>query len=469
MLIYKFNADQRIADKRRVGAVIFIIVICYLLFAIAQPALAGFNPDYLISDKELTNTETMTLQEIDNFLKKQSGALAHYQTKDTDGQIKSAAEIIFNASQRYRINPQILITLLQKEQTLVTKKAEKTSQYDWATGFACYDARNPVEKFRGFARQVDRAAWRLRYFLEYPHQFVFRPGQAYKISGFLVLPQNLATAALYNYTPHLFGNKLFWQIWRAWFGKILEPIENNTLVKLKDEPGVWLIQNGKRRPFHSKNVFLASYSFKNVRVIPVKELLKYEIGEPMDFPNYSLLRSGKETYLLVDKILRPLSEKIFKEIGFNPEEIIKVSKKDLEKYTLGKPILSPYPTGSLLQDEKSGAVYYVKDEFKYPVYAKEIILANFPGEKIIKVRKEKLEGFTLAEPLKFRDGTLVKSFKKDTIYLISQGKRKPIASPEVFAAFGYQWQDIITISENILSLHELGEPIQFVDGVDGIE
>lgn len=444
----------------------YFIVICYLLFAICSPSQAAFSPDYLISDKELTNYETMSLEEIDSFLKKFNGALTNYQTRDVDGRIKSAAEIIFNVSQYYRINPGVLITLLQKEQTLVTKKVQKSTQYDWAMGFACYDGRAPVESFRGFARQVDRAAWRLRYFLEHPWEFVFRPGQVYKVSGLFVLPQNLATAALYNYTPHIFGNRLFWLIWQKWFGQEIGIIENGTLVKLKNEPGVWLIQNGKRRPFYSKNVFLASFSFKNLRVIPEKELLKYEIGEPMDFPEYSLLQNEKgEIYLKVDKNIRFIPEKIFKEIGFNPEEIIKVNNEDLKKYALGKPILSPYPTGSLLQDEVSGAVYYVKDEFKHPIYTKEILLTNFPYDKIIKVSKEKLEGFTLAKPIKFRDGTLIKSPKSNTVYLISQEKKHPIPSPEVFAAFGYQWESVITVPENILNFHETGKPIEMVDGI----
>jgi len=444
--------------------IISLLFIIYGLWLIVNPAMAGFNPDYLISDKELTNYQTMNLQEINEFLKNQGGTLTNYQTRDIDGQIKFASEIIFNAANRHKINPQVLITLLQKEQNLVTQKSVRNTQYDWATGFACYDNRKPIEKFRGFALQVDRAAWRLRYFLEHPNEFIFQPGQVYKISGFFIMPQNLATAALYNYTPHLFGNQLFFSIWQKWFGKEIGLIENNTLVKLKNEPGVWLIQNGKRRPFYSKNVFLASYSFKNVRIINAKELLKYEIGEPMDFPEYSLLQNedGK-IYLKINKSIRPVSEKIFKEIGFNPEEIIKVNNEDIKKYTLGKPILSPYPTGSLLQDEKSGAVYYVKDEFKYPIFAKEILLTNFPYDKIIKVKKEKLDEFILAEPLKFRDGTLLKTPNQETVYLISQGKKRPIASPEVFAEFGYRWENIITVPENILNLHETGELINLID------
>jgi hypothetical protein len=70
-----------------------------------------------------------------------------------------------------------------------------------------------------------------------------------------------------------------------------------------------------------------------------------------------------------------------------------------------------------------------------------------------------LEKFILSEPVKLKDGTLIKSMKEPTVYLISQGKRRPIASPEVFAALGYRWENVITVSDEVLNLHELGEKI----------
>jgi hypothetical protein len=439
--------------------IIFLLIISSGLLIFNSQALAEFNHDYLISEKELTNYQAMDLKEIENFLKKYNSILANYKTIDIDGKVRSAAEIIFNASQKYQINPEVLITLIQKEQGLITKKFAHQNQLDWATGFACYE-NYKIEKFKGFALQIDRAAWRLRYFLEHPDKFVFQPGKTYLISGFLITPQNLATAALYNYTPYILGNQIFFNIWRKWFKKKYEPIENNSLVKLKDEPGIWLIQNGKRRPFYSKNVFLASYSFKNVRIISKNDLLKYEIGEAMDYPEYSLLQNEKgEIYLKINKTIRFIPKNIFKEIGYNPEEIIKVPSDELKKYTLGKPILSPYPFGTLLQDMKSGIIYYVKDEFKSPIISKEILSINFPYDKIIKVNSEKLEKFILSEPVKLKDGTLIKSMKEPTVYLISQGKRRPIASPEVFVALGYRWENVITVSDEVLNLHELGEKI----------
>lgn len=433
-------------------------IILFWLPSIVKAELASFNQDYLISDYELTNWQAMNKEEIVSFLQKQSGALANYFSKDLDNQLKHAGEIIYNASQRHKINPQVLITLIQKEQALITQQATKPSQFDWATGFACYDNRRPVSRFSGFSIQVDRAAWRLRYFLEHPWEFPYRPGQISKISGYKVRPQNLATAALYNYTPHIRGNKLFWRIWQNWFVK-RGSLPNGALVRAQNEKGVWLIQNGKRRPFYSKSVFLSSYSFKNVQEISAKELEQYEIGEPMTFSNYSLLKaSNGNIFLLVDGLKRQIASlKIFREIGFNPEEVIPVDDSDLAQYPEGKPITTPYPNGTLLQDQSSGAVFYVKDEIKYPIIDKIILENNFFYNRIIKVKSEKLNEFINGSPIKLNDGTLIKTRDQSTIYVIAQGKRLPIANIETFEALGYLWKNVLTVSETVLNIHPLGE------------
>lgn len=440
-------------------------LVVILVTLLGLPLIAGaqdvvFNPDYLISDYEFTNSTAFDSEGTINFLTERNGALANYFTSDLDNKIKHAGEIIYNASQRYKINPQVLITLIQKEQTLVTQPAIKPSQFDWATGFACYDYRRPVSRFSGFTVQVDRAAWRLRYISDHPWEFRYRPGQIFKISGQKVRPQNLATAALYNYTPHLKGNKLFWKIWQGWFVK-KGPIPDGTLVRAKNEQGVWLIQNGKRRPFRSKSIFLSRYDFKQVKTIDYKDLERYDIGEPMKFSNYSLLEaSSGDIFLLVDEIRRKIiSEKIFREIGFNPEEVVLIDDFDLNQYPIGAPIKNPYPSGALLQDESNGAVFYVQDETKYPIIDALILENNFPYGPIINVKPEKLNEFSLGESVKFSDGTLIKAPDRPTVYVIGQGKRLPVVDSETFEALGYGWENILTVSEQALNIHPLGETL----------
>ncbi|MFA5050514.1 MAG: hypothetical protein WC499_00140 [Patescibacteria group bacterium] len=443
-------------------AVLSILVLTSFNWPLICRAEVFFNPNSIISDHDLTDYQSMTLEEIQKFLENAGGTLDTYQCTDIDGRKKLASEIIYRAAQEYKVNPQIIITVLQKEQTLVSQPPKKSSQYDWATGFGCYDYRKPVQRFSGFATQVDRAAWRLRYFLEHPWEFFYRAGQTYKISRQKVSPQNSATAALYNYTPYVTGNKLFWSIWQKWFVKKTESkFADGTLLKAKGDNGVWLIQNNQRRPFYSKTVFLLNHSFKNVREVSIEELKSFEIGEPMTFPNYSLVEaSSGEIFMLIDGAKRSISEKIFKAIGFNPEEIIKVETNDLTTYKYGAPIRTPYPSGALLQDKASKSVYYVEEDIKYPIVDQSILDVNFPYFHIVKAESKYLSEFKNGEPVKFRDGTLVKTTNEPNVYLITQGQRMPIPSEEIFDALGYQWSAILIIPETVLFMYPLGEPLK---------
>ena len=143
---------------------------------------------------------------------------------------------------------------------------------------------------------------------------------------------------------------------------------NGTLVQIRGEAGVWLIQNGVKRPFHTKGALTSRFDFNKIVKVNKSDLDNYTKGSPIKFPQYSLIRSPRGTiYLLVDDVRRGItSGEVFKKIGYNPEEIINASWADVNAYAEGKPITeeSSYPTGALLQDKETGGVYWVEDETK---------------------------------------------------------------------------------------------------------
>ncbi len=440
--------------------ILFIVLILAQLFIPLSliKAEADFNPNNIISDYELLNYNSMTLKEIQEFLENHNGVLKNYKTKDVNGRKIKASKIIYNACQKYKINPQVILTILQKEQTLITSPPKKPTQLKWATGFAAYDHREPVEKFGGFGIQIDRTAWRLKFYLDHPWDFRHKVGQTYKINYHKVRPETSATAALYNYTPHIKGNKLFYQIWNNWFAKKNQEIKNGSLVKLKTKPGVWLIENGLKRPFKSKNVFLASYRFKDVKEVSKKTLSSYKMGKPVKFPNFSLIQGSLgEIYLLNENEKRPITKEMFKKIGYHPEEIIQADQKTIKSYKTGQPVTSPYPSGSLLQNKNNNAVFYVKENKKHPIVDAKILNNRYPYNGIIKVPQKELDKFTTGDPIKFRDGTLLKTKDKNTVYLVSKGKIRPIYSSQTFNELGYNWNYILTVSQDLLNLHPKGE------------
>ncbi|MEK7167497.1 MAG: hypothetical protein AAB791_00665, partial [Patescibacteria group bacterium] len=180
---------------------------------------AEFDPSYLISDTEIADYNAMSMTEIDGFLKKQEGTLKNYLCVDKEGNFKTATQTFAETSLNWMINPKYLLVLVQKEQSLLSDTSPTQGQYDRATGYGCPDSGGCDDRWKGFYKQVNSAAAQTRYYLDHIDEFGYKPGVAYNIDGTMVTIKNTATAGLYNYTPHIHGNQLFWNLWNKYFAK----------------------------------------------------------------------------------------------------------------------------------------------------------------------------------------------------------------------------------------------------------
>ena len=164
----------------------------------------------------------------------------------TGAKAESAARIIAKASSLCGVNPQVLITMLQKEQGLVTASGDSlnATKYTKAMGFRCPDSAACDSAYTAFPAQVYGAASRLVQYGKEPQSFTYRAGRTYDIAyspnpscgSSAVTIANRATAALYNYTPYqpnaaalahmygagdscsTYGNRNLWRTFRDWFG-----------------------------------------------------------------------------------------------------------------------------------------------------------------------------------------------------------------------------------------------------------
>jgi hypothetical protein len=112
---------------------------------ITDEASSG-NKDNIISDLEYRDYQSMSLAEIQSWLENprwgdgylgRPSYLATYRTTDWQGVERSAAEIIYNAardyqSQGYQVSPEVILTTLQKEQSLITDPDPSNTQLNWA-------------------------------------------------------------------------------------------------------------------------------------------------------------------------------------------------------------------------------------------------------------------------------------------------------------------------------------------------
>lgn len=450
-------------------AFLFFIIFSLLLGCKALAQTEVFNPNYITDEADILATGTMTAAEIQSFLASKNSYLANYSCPDLNGNSITAANAIFQVATTNRVNPRFLLVLLQKEQGLVENPNPKPSQLDWATGYGCPDNSPCNERWRGFYKQINSASLQFRDYLENPHLYRYRAGQTYTFVNtnkepLTVTPVNNATAALYNYTPHVYnGNYNFWLLWRRYFKK--EGYPDGTLLQVKGEPGVWLIQDGKKRPFHTRGALVSRFDPK--KIIPINnkaELDKYPTGAPIKFAQYSIVRTpDKKLYLLVDDKKRLFaSDEAFRKIGYNPSEIINASPEDLAGYTDGKDITvsDAYPTGALLKNKVTGELFWVEENTKAPILSDIVLKTKFANKKIITVDAATLDKYQAVAAVKLSSGELVRLDGGFMSYAVEGSVLRPIVSAQDFEALGYKWSNITIVDPRTFLLYTIGDTLK---------
>jgi len=469
-------------------------------FLLSNSALAiTFNPNFIISDEEMLDRESMSLIEIENFLKSKNGYISKNSFKNADGIYKTAAEIIYEAANNFDcdnvnissnptreeklkkckivgVNPRLLIVLLQKEQSLIDTVSPTKRQLDWALGYGCPDGGGCNPRWEGFGKQINSASLQFYDYMKNPQNYSYKAGGTYTVTNsgrgpLTINPQNQATAALYNYTPHVYyGNFNFFKLWMKYFTR---SYPNGTLLQAKGESGVWLIQNDEKRPFLTRGALTSRFDPKKIVQVNKSDLDAFPTGKAIKFPQYSLVRSPRGTvFLLIDDKRRGFaSGEALRKIGINPEEIMNASWEDINTYEEGKPITatSSYPTGALLQDNTTGGIYYVSEGTKAPLWSATLLKTKFKWKSITPVSPEKLASFKTVEPAIFNDGELLTSDTSPAVYVIDNKKKRPIVSGKIFEDLGYKWDNIISVPEKILDLYPDGEVLTEIFSEEDLE
>lgn len=158
----------------------------------------------------------------------------------------SAAEIIYQAAQKYNINPQVLLVMLKKESYAWGDDWPIKWGYNTIMGYGCPDTAPCDEKYYGFYNQMMMAAWQMNYYKDHIYSYGYFP---YAYNNIYYSPtlscgtkrvylENIATTSLYIYTPYTpndaalknypgtatcgsYGNRNFFMYFNEWFGTTL--------------------------------------------------------------------------------------------------------------------------------------------------------------------------------------------------------------------------------------------------------
>jgi hypothetical protein len=202
-------------STRLAGAAVAAAVAFSALAAPAAPAAgATFDPDNVICDSAFKDHRSMSRGDIQSFLDAMPGILKTYRARDHRGVTKPASQIIYEAARAWRINPKVILTMLQKEQGLLTLEHPDAERIREAMGCGIY--KGTTNTYAGFGNQVWNGTRKLA---QYPRLFPWHPGAHKRVYGnHYVTPDNLSTWCLYVYNPSIGGNKVFWTVYWRYFG-----------------------------------------------------------------------------------------------------------------------------------------------------------------------------------------------------------------------------------------------------------
>lgn len=116
-----------------------------------------------------------------------------------------------------------------------------------------------------------------------------------------------------------------------------------------------------------------------------------------------------------------------------------------------------YPHGTFVETEKG--YFYIRDDAKRYRVISERVLQSWAPHRVAKSSEAALANYRIAARLKFRNGSLIWSLSDGKLYLIENGKRRHVVSPDALNRIGAVQDDALVVSSEEIQLHEIGEEL----------
>lgn len=131
------------------------------------------------------------------------------------------------------------------------------------------------------------------------------------------------------------------------------------------------------------------------------------------------------------------------------------------KKTTGKSLNSEptvYPLGSFVKTELG--YFFILTSVKRLRLTTKRAVESWSPHRIILTTEAACKNYRITAKMKFRNGSLLHSYADGKIYLIEEGKRRHITSPDALERVGGTMKDAISVSQDELKLHETGEELK---------
>jgi len=512
---------------------ILALLITVLSFSLVLPVVAdenGFDPGIIVPDQAFGNYFAYAgPEDIQRFLEIRGSVLSNTSNdflkklrepadielknrlEDPNpnlGRLRTAAELIFDAAQMGKINPQVILTTLQKEQSLITgtftDEARLQRHLDRAMGYACPDGGVCGDLFLGFYSQLfgnvdnegNRYLGAVRSFSKSfytevngvvvgrgpmidasgstfssaPKVKTARIGDTITVNNTQGPPYNApatqqvtlqtsAAAALYRFTPHVYnGNYNFWKFFTEWF-----KFGNGSLVRLASSNEVFFLENGERRTVSGTVLTQRGLDVTKAFVVTEDQLADYALAKPLPPKEGTIVSraSGGDKYIVQNSKLRKVTDFVAKSKGLSLNSAIFLPDNEVNSYEFGENALPAEE--SLVKGAGLPVVYLVQSDMLRPVSGFVFEQRGYKFSDVLTGPDAEISAMPKGSTLPPLDGTLVKQEGQPLIYYVGLGQKFPIPY-FVFKARGYKFTDVVLLGDDEINNLSTGDHFPPEDG-----
>jgi len=241
---------------------------------------------------------------------------------------------------------------------------------------------------------------------------------------------------------------------------------DGSLIKVNGSPEIFLVDKGQRRHLNvsAKEFIKLGFDFAQVKEITADEVVNYPQGIAIKYgPDKALLSDGQKVFYIENGKKRWIpSAQLFNLLKFKWTQV-KIASQDLDQYLEGD--FMRYPDGTLIRETGGDKVYLISQGQKKEFTSVKNFTANgYRWDKVIYVDPEEAALYALAGFVSYPEGSLIKAEGSSQVFLIEKGKIKAFLSAEIFLNLGKRWSEIIEISPSELALYPQGEPVKYKEG-----
>jgi hypothetical protein len=517
---------KKIAKICLITFLLGLLLSSFSLVKAQGPIDSAFNPGLLIPDAAFSDVGTFgSAAGVQKFLELKGSVLARsspdflVMLKEPDtltkvgledpepnlSRLRTAAELIYDAATKWGLNPQVLLVILQKEQSLITGNfiSNLQNSLDKAAGFGCPDDQPCGDIFKGFYRQLfgsfdtDGSRWLgtaaslMKSFnatlggvrvgrgpaVDGSNQTFGKPiirtarkGDTVIFNNTLggydnvapqqtVTLQNFATTALYRYTPHVFnGNYNFWKFYTAWF-----KYPNGTIIQKVGDTVQYVVDNGTKRPFSNFVAIQRKLNLNNVIAVSQTESDSYLTEKPMPPIDGTLIKGDTDTtiYLISDSAKHPISYPVFVQRKLSFAKAITIPQAEVDSYDLGT-YVTPV-NGTLIMAISDPTVYIIDDELKRPISGPIFKVRKLSFRNIMKLSDAEVASIPSGPYLTPPERTAFKTQSDSTVWWYKDNLKHSV-SAFVFKQRAVRNFPLLTLSDAEVANIPTGDPLPPIDG-----